>query len=193
MEWYEIAKVVHFLGLIALFGFFVLQSRVGGKLRAAGSVAEVREWLGLLEATRGTLPGAGVMFIASGLAMAGMRWRGNYPFVTVGLVTLLLIWIVGAIVSGRHLRAMRGAVSRAAEGVVPVEVAHVILDPARWGTIATLNGAALGVLFVMTTKIGWLGSVATVLGLAGLVGTLFTLAVRRQRARIGSTQMGVAA
>lgn len=189
MGWYEIAKVVHFMGLIALFGFFVIYVRAGRRLRAATTLSEARIWLGLLEETRGMLPGAAVMFIVSGLTMAALRWRGAYPFITVGLVTLLTIWTVWALVGARHLRSMRAAAGDA-DGPISPALARLILDPVRWGTTAALNGAALGVLFVMTTKLGWAAALAVVLLVAALVGGIFTTIVRRQRDALesGSTR-----
>lgn len=185
MGWYELAKVLHFLGLIALFGFFVLWSRAGGRLRAAGTATEARSWLALLDMSRPMLPSAAVMLAVSGLAMAALRWRGSYPFLAVGLVAVLAIWLVWALVGARHLRAMRSAVGDG-DGPLPATAARLILDPARWGALGVLNGAALGVLFVMTTKLGWIAAVAVVVGLAALVGLAFASGVRRQRDAIGS-------
>ena len=128
----------------------------------------------------GMMPGAAVMFMASGLTMAALRWRGPYPFVAVGLVTILGIWTTSAVVGGRHLRAMRAAIGEG-DGPVSPTFARVVLHPARWGTMGALNGAALGVLFVMTTKLGWVAAIAVVLSVAALVGGIFTAAVRRQR------------
>src|SRR3954469_19157157 len=91
MGWYEIAKGVHFMGLIALFGFFVIFARVGEQLRTATTMHDVRGWLGVLEATRGMIPGATGMFIVSGGVMAWLRWRGPHPFMIVGFVTLIVI------------------------------------------------------------------------------------------------------
>jgi len=190
MGWYEIAKVVHFMGLIALFGFFVVWSRAGRKLRAAATANEARTWLTLLDMTRPMLPSGAVMLAASGIAMAALRWRGAHPFVAVGLVAVLLIWLGWAIVGVRHLRAMRAAVGDSA-GPVPASAAAVILDPAPWGVLGLLNGAALGVLFVMTTKLGWVAAVAVVVALAGIVGVAFTVGVRRQRDAAASRTMEV--
>jgi hypothetical protein len=180
MGWYELAKVLHFLGLIALFGFFVLWPRAGAKLRASASLPEARSWLGLLEVARPMLPSGIVMLAVSGAAMAALRWRGPYPFATIGLVAAALIWLTWALVGARHLRAMRAALAEG-DGPLPAPAADVIRDPAPWGVTAALNGAALGVLFVMTTKLGWIASAAVVLALAALVGAAFTAGVRRQR------------
>jgi len=186
MGWYEIAKVLHFLGLIALFGFFVIWSRAGGKLRATDTAIEARTWLGLLDMTRPMLPSAAAMLGGSGIVMAALRWRGPYPFVAVGLVTVIVIWVVWALVGARHLRAMRAVVGES-DGPLPPTAARLILDPTPWGVLGLLNGAALGVLFVMTTKLGWFAALSVVVGLAALLGGAFTASVQRQRhARVSS-------
>ena len=192
MGWYELAKVVHFMGLIALFGFFVVYARAGERLRAASSLAEARLWLEMLQATRGMLPGGAGMFIVSGSVMAALRWRGPYPFMVVGFVALLVIVAVWAIVGARHLRAMHAAVGDA-EGPVSLAIARTILDPAPWGTVGALNGASLGVLFVMTTKVGWVAAIATVILASTLVGGIFTLLVRRRREALTSGRIAVTA
>jgi hypothetical protein len=183
MPWYELAKVVHFLGLIALFGFFVIYSRAGPRLREATEVQEVLVWLGLLERAQPMLPGGAAMLLLSGLAMAALRWRGPYPFVAVGLAAVLIIW-VGAIVGRRHLRAMRRGVT-GVRGPVPVELSREIRRPGPWVTHFALNGAALGTLYIMTTKPAWAVALGVVLGLAALLaGVAWSLARRERR---GST------
>jgi hypothetical protein len=124
--------------------------------------------------------------------MAALRWRGVYPFMVVGLVTLIVIWAVWAFVGVRHVRAMRVAVGDA-EGPVSPALAQTILDPAPWGTVGALNGASLGVLFVMTTKVGWAAAGAIVIIVSALVGGIFTTLVRRRRDGLASGRIGVTA
>jgi hypothetical protein len=165
MGWYELALVVHFLGLIAIGGFFAIYSSAGPGLRKATDMAEIRVWLGMLDAAKPMMPAAGVLLILSGLVMASIRWKGPYPFMTVGLVTLIIIWILAAVVGGRHRRAMQAAAGTATTQV-PAELSRVILNPKPWATMFALNLAALGVLFVMTTKIGWGPAISVVVVLA---------------------------
>ncbi|MGH7651108.1 MAG: hypothetical protein ACREMS_04630 [Gemmatimonadaceae bacterium] len=170
MGWYELALVVHFLGLITIGGFFVVYSHAGPGLRKATDMAEIRVFLRILDAAKPMMPAAAVLLILSGFVMASMRWRGPYPFVTVGLVALVIIWILAAVVGGRHRRAMLAAAGTAT-GPVPVELSRVILNPRPWSTMFALNLAAIGVLFVMTTKIGWVAAISVVVVLA-IVGAL---------------------
>lgn len=44
MPWYSLIKVVHFMGLIALAGAFVIYPRVGARLRASNTLDDVRNW-----------------------------------------------------------------------------------------------------------------------------------------------------
>jgi hypothetical protein len=170
MDWYQLALVVHFLGLLAIGGFFVIYSQAGPGLRKATDMAEVRLWLRVLDAAKPMMPAAAVLLILSGGTMASMRWKGPYPFVIVGFVTLVIIWIAAAIVGGRHRRAMQAAATTSS-GPVPAELSRVILNPRPWATLFALNLAALGVLFVMTTKLGWVAAISVVVGLA-IVGAL---------------------
>ena len=187
MDWYQLVKIVHFLGLIALFGFFVLYSRAGGRLRAAVTIREARPWLDLLEVARPMLPSGIVMLAVSGALMGWLRWRGAYPFMAVGLVTALAIWLAWAAVGARHLRAIRAALGDD-EGTIAPSAAGVLRDPARWGVMGAINGAALGVLVVMTLKLGWVGSIAIVIVGAALVGSGFALATRRSRDSLAGDQ-----
>ena len=184
MPWYELTKVVHYLGLIALVGFFIIYSRVGPRLRAATDMKEVRVLLGLLDLARPMMPGGAVMLLLSGLAMVAMRWKGPYPFVTVGFIALIVIWTGVAIVGGRHLRAMHSAAGTS-EGAVPAELARVILDPRPWATLFALNTTALGVLVVMTTKFGWAWAIGVVVVMAALGAFVGASMVKRDREKVG--------
>jgi len=189
MDWYQLVKLVHFMGLIALFGFFVLASRGGARLRAATTRNEARPWLSLLEMARPMLPSGVVMLVISGALLAWFRWRGAYPFMVVGLACALLIWAVWAFVGARHLRAISIAMGDE-EGPITGALAKLVRDPARWAAWGSMNGAALGVLAVMTLKLGWLGSIAVVLLVTAIVGTAFGVTVRRSRDALAGTSAG---
>jgi hypothetical protein len=191
MRWYEFAKILHFIGLVALFGFFMINQRAGMQLRAATQLADVRTWLGMLQTSRGLLHGGSGLLLISGIVMIAFRWRGPFPFASIGMFTLLLIWILSA-VGGRHLRSIRTAIP-SANGSISAGLREIILAPWPWAITAAMNGAAAGVLFVMTWKPGWIGAAATVL-LASAVGASIGIAsIRRQRATVSVGRLSTAA
>ena len=190
MRWYELVKIVHYLGLIAMFGAFVIHPRAGLRLRAAGTAPEARTWMGFLDLTRGMFHGGAAMMLLSGLTMAAMRWRGQVPFVAVSLVTLSIVWVVWTLVPGRHLRAMRWTIDGAGPGPLAAEVTRVICAPGPWIVALAINVAMLGVLFEMTLKLGLAGGIALVL--AGAACRRMTLEGRVALVTGGSRGIGAA-
>jgi hypothetical protein len=190
MRWYELAKIVHFVGLAALFGFFTINLRFGIQLRGATHLSDVRLWLGALQGVRGALHGGSGLLLISGIVMIALRWRGSFPFATIGMLAVLSIWAL-SVVGGRHLRAIRAAIP-SGNGSVPDGLRAIILAPGPWAVTAAMNGAAAGVLFVMTWKPGWVGAAATVV-LASAAGALIgSASIRRQRATASAGQLSPA-
>jgi hypothetical protein len=187
MHWYEIFKVIHFVGLIALFGFFVLYARAGERLQTARTLSEARTLLAMLESTRGMLRVGAVMLIVSGAAMTMLRWHGAHPFLIVGFIVLLISWIVCTVVGPRHERAIRAAIGDT-EGSVTPDIALTILDPTAWGTVGAANGASIGVLVVMTLKVDWVTAFTIVLVLAAFVSAILTTLVRGRRDSLTKSQ-----
>ena len=182
MPWYELVKVVHFLGLIALFGSFVIYPRAGERLRTAANLADVRSWLGMLELTRGMFHGGVVMMLLSGAGMAAMRWRAPYPFVTVGLIALLFMWVVGSLTGLGHLRAIRAATPEG-DGAVPAELSRIIRAARPWTMMFSVNLTALALLLIMTIKPGWAVSLAIAVAFAILGAVIGSTIVRRESSR----------
>src|SRR5436190_12469798 len=89
MPWYELTKVLHFLGLFSFVGFFIAHTRISIALRSAKTTREVRTFATMIESARVMLPSGAAMLLVSGIIMTGMRWRGPYAFATAGLVTIL--------------------------------------------------------------------------------------------------------
>ena len=179
MPWYQLLKGVHLLGLVPLAGVFVIYLRAGPRLRAASTLHDVRSWLGLLELTRGMFHAGAAMMLVSGAVMAGLQWRAPHPFIAVGMITLLAMWIAFALTASRHLRAMRAAVGTGDGAIVPT-LAETIRTPLPWITMFAINFAAVGLIFLMTLKLGWGGAIALVLVLAALGVFAGRAATRRE-------------
>jgi hypothetical protein len=178
MPWYQLAKLLHFLGLLSMGGYAMFYARIGGRLRGATTLADARTWLGLLLAARGMFHGGAGMLLLSGIVMMGMRWHGAFPFAAIGMITLLAIWLVG-IVPGRHLRALNRAVPTT-DGPLPPELRGALVRPFPWMFGFATNLATLGVLVIMTLKPGWGLSAGIVLVMAALGGVIGRAAVQRE-------------
>jgi len=185
MSSHGVAMFVHLLGVITLFGGIGLQQRGGARLRAATTVQEVRLWLGLLRPTGRALPSAVVILLASGLYLTAQDWRLATPWIATATVTVVAMMAVGAGVLGRRFRAIGTASAAAADGPVPPEVAGALRAPGVWVALSGMNGAALGVLWLMTNKPGWAASVGVVIGATAIGAAVGAALARRGTADAG--------
>jgi len=186
MNGYGIAMFVHMIGLIALFGGLVIVHHGGTRLRAASTWEDARTWLGLLRPIRGMFIAGGVFLLASGMYMARVEWSFGTPWVVVGTIVVLLFLATGALVSGR-IFARIGRASAQAKGPISDEARALIRSPLLWSSTFGMNGGALGMVWLMTTKPGWTGSIGIPLA-ATVLGSLIGLGMTRSgRARAVGT------
>jgi hypothetical protein len=167
MKWYELVKVIHYMGLIPMTAAMIFYPRLGERIRSATTLAEARRWLALLELTPGMFFGGSTMLLLSGLGMIWMRWRVMYAFYVIGLVVLVVIMLGFGSVQVRHLKEMRARIGEG-EGPISDDVARLIRKPGPWSMILAMNFAAIGVLFEMTLKLGWMGGIALVVAGAAI-------------------------
>jgi len=166
---YGIALFVHIVGLIALFSALVLLQRGVVRLRTASTWEEARAWLGMVRPVGGMFFFGTLTLLATGLVMARLEWTSDAPWVVVGEIVVAACAVVGAIVASAVARMSR--IARRHAGEVADEDHDVLRAPAIWAPVFAMNGAAMGVVWLMTTKPDWSVSIAlpVLLTLAGAV------------------------
>jgi len=145
-----IYSIALFLHIVGAVLLFVLLTVEGFTLRQGSTGARFNRIVGPISALLILVPG--LYLVASGAGWAG--------WVAVGIVSWVLIAVMGAITG---ISVLRGRMSMRAAAI-------------SW---AIRVGMAVGVVFVMTVKPGWLvASIAVIAGaLVGLAGS--RLAVRQ--------------
>ncbi|HET9984551.1 MAG TPA: hypothetical protein VFQ38_13225 [Longimicrobiales bacterium] len=169
MPWYSIALFLHIVGALGLFAGISLEQAGLRGLRRASTTAALREWLTVLSA-RGRIEGpAGVVLLATGGYMAATGW-GRQPWIALALLGLVLIALLGALATGRTVRALRSALPN---DDLPVRFAlRQRIDSPVLRTSAALRAAlALGIVFNMAVKPDARGA-ALALAAALLLGAL---------------------
>ena len=167
MNPYGIALFLHIIGLIALFSGLVILQRGGVRLRTASTWEEARVWLKLMRPVGGMFFAGSVFLLATGIYMARVQWSMTTPWVVVAEVVVVLFALVGAFV-GRGLARM-GRQAREHAGEISMDDRWLLGSPVVWASIFAMNGGAMGIVWLMTTKPGWGVSIAVpaVLTLAG--------------------------
>lgn len=157
---YAVAMAVHMLGLVAVFGGFVLQHRVGARLRAARRFDEARGWAELLDTTRPMVPSGAVMLFLSGGWLTSVLHPDVPGWVAVAAAGVVFVGIAGWVSGVRFARAKKAVAS--GEGPLSAEARAAIGAWAGWVALAAANGVALGMIWLMTAR-------PTTLAAAGMV------------------------
>ena len=183
----SVALFIHLLGVVTLFIAMGILQRGGAGVRSSSTVQEMRLWLGLVQMTRQMFPTAFVIILGSGLYMANEYWSFDTPWIVVAIVSIVVMAVVGGTVVGRGLAEIGRALT--SEGPVSPELAHLAGRPAPWVAASALNGIAIGVIWLMVNKPGWIQSTGVVIILA-VVAAIIGAAVTRRGSRVVASASG---
>jgi len=165
-----IALFIHLLGVIALFVAMAVVQLSGARIRSSSTVEEVRLWLKLLQATNRMFPIGSLLILLSGLYMTARMWSFRMPWVVVAMASIVVMGVVGGRVVGQGIGRLFGAAS--GMGPVSSELVRVARAPGLWVAATAVNGMALGLIWIMVRKSGWVESIVAVGALAALGAAL---------------------
>jgi hypothetical protein len=185
MSLYTLALFVHVSGAIGpfvslgiwLFGLIAL--------RRACRVEQVRtlSWLIIIASPLMVL--SVLLLGVGGLEMALSFWSIFTPWITVSLVSLVLIGPIGALRIDPRMRTIFAQTRELPDGLLSDALFRRIHEPILHIAVFTLAALLLGIVFLMTTKPSLLISLL-VMGIAlilGLSTSLLLWATARRRAR----------
>lgn len=161
----QVSLFLHILAAVGLVGGGLMQVLVGGRLRGATTPTSIGLW-GQFALTASTIVlVSGVVSFLTGGHLAGAVWSTDelsgfrLPFITVGAAALVLAGVVWFLANTR----LRRLVDRALGG----EGTRLVTDArssSLWGPVHGLVGIGVGLIWVMSSKPGWLTSVVVVVG-----------------------------
>lgn len=171
---------LHVLAAIGLVGGGIMQVVAGSRVRGATTGEGLAAWAGFTRSAGLLIAGAAVVSLLTGGHLAGAVWGGDAggfanPFITLGVIGLLLLAPIGPMVGGARLRRLMSAAEAVGAAAVPAELRAAAVAPAMWGPIHSLVGLGVGEVALMTYKPGWVvGVVVLVVTFAAgwLVGSL---------------------
>lgn len=171
---------LHVLAAIGLVGGGVVQILAGGRVRAATTGHDIAMWAGFTRGAGRLIAGSAVLSLLTGGHLAGAVWGGSAggfanPFITLGVVGLVVLAPVGPMVGGARLRRLVEAATAAGHDTAPTQVRTDARASALWGPVHSLFGVGVGLVALMVYKPSWTtGAVVLVLSFAAgwLVGAV---------------------
>ena len=180
MSWYTLGLFAHLLGVLGLFVGLALDWATILRLRRARGVALAREVTSLVGFQARLIQLSSLLVLIAGISITVTTWGWSTPWILVALAAMVLMGALSGGVNGRRLAAIRKAAADAADGTLPPALQRQIADPILVIAVQTAGMIGLGVVFLMTTKPDWLGSLIT-LAVAVVLGVLSAQPWRRPR------------
>jgi hypothetical protein len=173
---YSVSLFVHVLGAAGLFVALGLEWAALRGLLQATTAPEARGWLGLFPILRRIYPWTFVAILTSGVYMMVVEWAER-PWIILGLLAMLALPPVGAVMTGRRMRRIVPALEDV-PGALEPEIRTRLADPALRLSLRLRVGLAVAIVFLMTVKPGWIGSLIAIIALTGL-GALIGVSARK--------------
>ena len=177
MTIYNLVLFVHILGALGLFAAIALSHLALVQLRRAQSVRELREWTGIVREETRLFPVSNAALLLAGLYLTITQWGWGKGWIEISLALFLAMGVLGPAVSGRRLGALGQAAGTAQDGAVSAALSAQINDPVLRTTANVTMWAGLGIVFLMTVKPGWGGSLAAI-AVALAIGLILPLLSR---------------
>ncbi len=189
MSLYTLALFAHLVGVLSLFIGMGLQWTVILGFRRAQSISHMRLWSGLLRPVAILGPLSAALILLAGGYMMFTAWGIGTPWIVVSMGAMLLMAAVGMGITVRNLRVIqRTAIAHGKSEAVSPELRHRIYNPMLWISAHIASGIALGIVFLMATKPGWLASLlvmAVTMTMGAIIGAT-TAKPRRNPATVAS-------
>ncbi len=161
MPLYPIVLFLHIVGALGLFASLGVEWVSLLALRRAETKAEVQFAAGGLNVVRWVGMISLAVILVAGLYMTFTVWKGT-PWIAVALLSMLVFPLVG-ILGGRRLAVLGQALNPQAGMALSPAVRQQLQHPLILASLQIRTAVALGIVFLMTVKPDWAGSIATIL------------------------------
>jgi hypothetical protein len=168
LQEYEIALFVHFVGLAGLFAGIGVEVAMLHFAQRSSDVQSVRTLIAVGEPAGKMIPAFALLILLSGIYMVEDVWDWEKAWISMSLLAFLVLLAMGPLINGRRMKAIRTAAERSPDGPVPKELRSLLDDPVLTTSERTMLLAAIGLVYLMTTKPDAGGTIIALLVFIGL-------------------------
>ncbi len=157
MSMYIIALFIHISGALAMFAGLGIEGVVFMNLKSASAPQDALPWLSSMKILRIVFAYSGVSLLITGIYLVASSW-GWTAWVITGLVLFTALSAYGS-ATGRKIAISISSLIKTESRSIPSDVKKVIASPFLMTTYKLKITIGLGIIFMMTTKPGWIGTI----------------------------------
>jgi uncharacterized membrane protein len=181
VDTYHVVLYIHILSLLVGISAGAVETVCLLKLRGAESFESAVPWGQLAGQIEKAFPVAIVGLYATGAYMTHHLWSFSDAWIVLPIVGLALLTLQGPLVAGRQGHKLKHALIANGPGPLGDEARRRTVDRLLWSAGFSNEGVVLAIVWVMTEKPGWGGSIAAiVIGYA--VGIALAVALAKKPA-----------
>jgi len=173
MTLYNIALFLHIVGALIMGSAQVLEQVGVGRIRQAKTTQDLGTVLGFVRPLSGLYQLSGAFILLSGIYLSIVAW-GAEAWIIVSLAVVLVLAISGPRVSGVRFREI-GQRAAAEDGALSAGLRSLTHAPILEWSHYLRMGAFLGIVLLMVTKPGLVGSLLVVVGALVVAGAFSLL------------------
>lgn len=162
MNTYHYVLYVHLLSLFIGIGAGSVLLACLFQLRAARTLETAVPWGMLSGRVAKLFPVAIIGLFATGAYMTHKFWTWGTPWIVMGIVALVVLFAQGAGIAEHTAKKLEAALRANGPGPLGPDARRMALHPGLWVVEFANLGIVLGVVWNMTEKPGWGGSIAAV-------------------------------
>lgn len=191
MDTYHYVLYVHLLSLFVGIGAGSVLLACLFQLRAARTLETAVPWGMLSGRVARLFPVAILGLFATGAYMTHKFWTWSTPWIVLGIVALVVLGAQGGGIAEHTAKKLQAAMQANGPGPLGPEARRMALHPGLWVVEFANLGIVLGVVWNMTQKPGWGGSIAAVLVGYAVGAALALLATRSAKEELaGAPEAG---
>lgn len=156
---------LHVLAAVGILGGGIVQVLAGTRLRAATTGRDLTTWARFTRSAGLLIAASAAVSLMTGGHLAGAVWTTearsgfSHPFITLGVLGLVLLVPVGPMIGGAQLRRLTEAAATIGDAPAPARVLAVARSARLWGPIHSLVGVGVGLVALMVYKPNWIAGV----------------------------------